>query len=160
MADKGIAMLCEIVGTWKWDTRQNRISLDAALAPYFSVSEAQAVAGITLEQCLEVIHPDDREDVRSASTVAHLSAGGYYQDYRVVSPILGVRRLLDIGKRSLENPLGYFGMIIDASQNEAHRSLEFHIAEAQKINDRFGNAAAGYLLEAVMHSLKTIKSHH
>lgn len=153
-------MLCEIVGTWKWDTRQNRISLDAALAPYFSVSEAQAAAGITLEQCLEAIHPDDRETVRSVSAVAHLSAGGYYQDYRVISPMLGIRRLLDIGKRSLENPPGYFGLIIDASQNEAHRSLEFHIAEAQKINNQFGDAATGYLLEAVMHSLKAMKSHH
>ncbi|TRX73223.1 ATP-binding protein [Pseudomonas mangiferae] len=72
-----------VIGTWVWDIPTNHFVADERFARAFSLDPAQAAQGLTLEQVVESIHPEDRPAIEAL--IAHtLRVGGPYRaEYRV-----------------------------------------------------------------------------
>jgi PAS domain S-box-containing protein len=74
----------EVIGTWDWDIRGNRLLADSRFARLFGVEPARAEAGVPLPQFLAGIHPEDREGVAAAIERILATGGRYAQDYRIL----------------------------------------------------------------------------
>jgi PAS domain S-box-containing protein len=72
-----------IIGTWFWDLRNDRFAVDEAFANAFGLDPAQGRAGLSLEQVIANVHPDDLEGLATAINDAIKRGGAYAHQYRV-----------------------------------------------------------------------------
>jgi len=71
-----------IIGTWFWDVPANRFSVDEAFARAFGLDPALGRSGLSLDQVIETVHPDDKEDLAAAIGDALKRGGPYAHQYR------------------------------------------------------------------------------
>ncbi len=72
-----------IVGTWVWDIKTNQFTVDAGFASAFGLDPALGHQGISLEQVMGTIHPDDKAGLIEAITQVMKEGGAYMHQYRV-----------------------------------------------------------------------------
>jgi PAS domain S-box-containing protein len=72
-----------IIGTWNWDLRVDSFSVDEAFATAFGLDPAQGREGLTLDQIITTVHPEDREELQQAIREVVNRGGAYVHQYRV-----------------------------------------------------------------------------
>ncbi len=72
-----------IMGTWLWDLAADRFTVDEAFARNFGLDPALGRAGLSLEQVVATVHPDDRPRLAAAIDEAIARGGAYAHQYRV-----------------------------------------------------------------------------
>ncbi|WP_409521971.1 MULTISPECIES: ATP-binding protein [unclassified Pseudomonas] len=113
-----------IIGTWHWHLPSDRFTVDEAFAKAFGMDPAQGREGLSLEQVIATVHPEDREGLKTAITAAAARGGAYAHQYRV-RRVDGVYYWLEAnGRVELAEdgtPLRFPGVLIDV---EERRSVE------------------------------------
>ncbi|MDE1181902.1 ATP-binding protein [Paraburkholderia sp.] len=72
-----------IIGTWFWDLPNDRFTVDEAFAHVFGLDPAQGREGLSLEQVIANVHPDDRTGLTTAISEVIARGGHYAHQYRV-----------------------------------------------------------------------------
>jgi len=72
-----------IVGTWLWDLPSDRFTVDEGFARAFGIDPALGRDGLSLEQVVATVHPDDRQGLAEAINEAIVRGGAYAHQYRV-----------------------------------------------------------------------------
>lgn len=72
-----------IIGTWHWDLPTNCFTVDPAFAQAFGLDPALGRTGLSLEQVIATVHPDDRAGLIAAIDDAIGRGGAYAHQYRV-----------------------------------------------------------------------------
>jgi PAS domain S-box-containing protein len=73
-----------ILGTWLWDIPANRFEVDEGFARTFGLDPGLGHAGLTFDQVITSVHPDDRADLAAATDAAMIHGGAYAHQYRVM----------------------------------------------------------------------------
>ncbi len=109
------------IGTWTWDTANDRVIADENLARVFGLSPKEA-AGAPIEKYLDSMHPDDRPAVVAAVAGAMDDPNGKFEiDYRVVRKDGGMSWVTARGKveRDAAGQPKYFpGVVIDITNRK------------------------------------------
>ena len=71
-----------IIGTWSWDVPANRFTVDEGFAAAFGFDPALGRSGLSLEQVVATVHPDDRAGLAEAINAALARGGPYAHQYR------------------------------------------------------------------------------
>lgn len=72
-----------IIGTWHWDIVRDCFTVDEGFARSFGLDPALGRQGLTLEQVVASVHPEDRAGLSAAINEAILRGGAYAHQYRV-----------------------------------------------------------------------------
>ncbi|SDH75164.1 PAS domain S-box-containing protein [Pseudomonas flavescens] len=72
-----------IIGTWFWDLPSNRFTVDEAFARNFGLDPALGRDGLSLQQVVETVHPDDIDSLLAAIDETISRGGPYAHQYRV-----------------------------------------------------------------------------
>jgi PAS domain S-box-containing protein len=72
-----------IFGTWHWDLPNDSFTVDEAFSRAFGLDPALGREGITLEQVIATVHPEDRPGLTTAIKEAVARGGAYAHQYRV-----------------------------------------------------------------------------
>ena len=72
-----------IVGTWFWDLPTDRFTVDEAFARSFGLDPALGRVGLSLEQVVANVHPDDKAGLIAAISEVVARGGAYAHQYRV-----------------------------------------------------------------------------
>lgn len=72
-----------IIGTWLWDPRTDRFSIDEGFARAFGIDPALGRDGLSLSQVVATVHPEDLPPLRKAIDAALRRGGPYAHQYRV-----------------------------------------------------------------------------
>ncbi|GGM19131.1 histidine kinase [Pseudomonas asuensis] len=72
-----------IIGTWFWDLPSDQFTVDEAFAWTFGLDPALGRKGLSLEQVVATVHPDDREGLETAIREVIARGGAYAHQYRV-----------------------------------------------------------------------------
>ncbi|MGF0238983.1 PAS domain-containing protein [Rhodococcus sp. IEGM1300] len=72
-----------IIGTWHWDLPTDRFTVDEAFARVFDLDPKLGRDGLSLEQVVVTVHPDDREGLITAINEVITRGGAYSHQYRV-----------------------------------------------------------------------------
>ncbi|MBZ6411620.1 MAG: response regulator [Methylobacterium sp.] len=71
-----------IIGTWFWDLPTDRFTVDEAFARSFGLDPVLGREGLSLEQVIETVHPDDRAGLIAAIDAVVIRGGAYAHQYR------------------------------------------------------------------------------
>ncbi len=72
-----------IIGTWFWDLKTDQFTVDEAFAETFGIPRALGREGLSLEQIVATVHPEDKDELITAINKAIESGGAYAHRYRV-----------------------------------------------------------------------------
>jgi PAS domain S-box-containing protein len=72
-----------IIGTWHWDVVADQFTVDEPFAVAFGVDPALGREGISLEQMVATVHPEDKPALLAAVEEALARGGRYAHQYRV-----------------------------------------------------------------------------
>lgn len=72
-----------IMGTWHWHLPADGFSVDEAFARVFNLDPALGRDGLSLEQIVTSVHPEDREGLIAAINEVIARGGAYSHQYRV-----------------------------------------------------------------------------
>lgn len=72
-----------IVGTWFWDVPADSFTVDDAFAEAFGIDPALGRRGISLDQIVATVHPEDKAGLNAAIEEALSRGGIYVHQYRV-----------------------------------------------------------------------------
>jgi len=139
-----IALKAARMGTWDWEIKTNRESLDDNLRELFGLRPDQNIS--TIEQFYSLIHPDDRASVvaafdRTREEGVHLST-----EFRVQRSDGGQRWLMDQGDVLLDEygePDRMSGACMDITQR---REAEDALRESEERFRLFVNGVRDYAL--------------
>lgn len=72
-----------IFGTWHWDLPNDSFTVDEAFARAFGLDPALGHEGLSLEQVIATVHPEDRQGLVTAINEVIARGGAYAHQYRV-----------------------------------------------------------------------------
>lgn len=72
-----------IIGTWNWDLRTDRFTVDEGFARGFGLDPALGRERLSLEQIITSVHPEDRPGLIAAIDEVIARGGAYAHQYRV-----------------------------------------------------------------------------
>ncbi|WP_164549811.1 PAS domain-containing protein [Altericroceibacterium xinjiangense] len=72
-----------IIGTWFWDLPTDRFTVDEQFAGAFGIDPELGRSGLSLEQVIATVHPDDKPGLIAAIDEAIGRGGPYAHQYRV-----------------------------------------------------------------------------
>ncbi|WP_439858171.1 PAS domain-containing protein [Pseudomonas syringae] len=72
-----------IIGTWHWDLPTDRFTVDEAFAKAFGLDPALGREGLSLEQVIATVHPEDKQGLIHAINAVITSGRVYAHQYRV-----------------------------------------------------------------------------
>ncbi|WP_409568418.1 ATP-binding protein [Methylobacterium sp. J-072] len=72
-----------IIGTWVWDLQADEFTVDEAFARSFGLDPALGRVGLSLEQVIATVHPEDRQGLIAAINEVIARGGAYAHQYRV-----------------------------------------------------------------------------
>ncbi|RON69882.1 hybrid sensor histidine kinase/response regulator [Pseudomonas fluorescens] len=72
-----------IIGTWHWDLPTDRFTVDESFAKIFDLDPKLGRHGLSLEQVVTAVHPEDRDGLTCAINEAIARGGAYSHQYRV-----------------------------------------------------------------------------
>lgn len=115
------------VGTWDWDVRADRLTVNERFAQLYAVPAAER-DGQPLARFVVAIVPEDRERVEQAIAAAIAGGSDYRQDYRVRNADGAVRWVTARGRCFLDEqgrPLRFPGVVTDNTEEiEERQRLE------------------------------------
>ena len=118
-----------IFGTWHWDLPSDSFTVDEAFARAFGLDPLLGHEGLSLEQVVETVHPDDREGLMTAIDEAIRRGGAYAHQYRVRRADGKYYWIEANGRVNFSEegvPLSFPGVLIDVEERrsvEAQRDL-------------------------------------
>ncbi|MDC6700645.1 PAS domain-containing protein, partial [Leclercia adecarboxylata] len=72
-----------IIGTWNWHLPTDRFTVDEGFANAFGLDPALGREGLSLEQIIATVHPEDKEGLIAAISEVIGRGGAYAHQYRV-----------------------------------------------------------------------------
>ena len=87
-----------IVGSWDWDLVADRIYADAEVAELFGVPVLDAELGVSIEDFLPRIFPEDLDRVVRLIDRARRTGGAYRASYRLALPNGELKHILAVGR--------------------------------------------------------------
>lgn len=72
-----------IIGTWDWDVKRDSFAVDERFAIAFGLDPKLGRAGLSLEQVISTVHPEDRAALKLAIEEVISRGGRYAHQYRV-----------------------------------------------------------------------------
>ncbi|PBP70362.1 hybrid sensor histidine kinase/response regulator [Pseudomonas syringae] len=72
-----------IIGTWHWDLPTDRFTVDEAFAKAFGLDPALGREGLSLEQVIATVHPEDKQGLITAINAVITNGRVYAHQYRV-----------------------------------------------------------------------------
>ena len=118
------------IGTWFFDTAQDRVEADSNMARFFSVSEEETNGG-PLTSYLRAIYPDDLERVTAAIAASVTQGVPYDIEFRLARPDGALFWIAARGNSSFDDegkPVSMAGVVIDIT---AKRAAEETAAQAR-----------------------------
>ncbi|MGE7414305.1 ATP-binding protein [Methylobacterium tarhaniae] len=111
-----------IIGTWFWDLPNDRFTVDEAFARSFGLDPGLGREGLSLEQVIETVHPDDRAGLIAAIDAVVIRGGAYAHQYRTRRTDgqyywLEANGRVDHGPDG--TPLSFPGVLIDVNERRA-----------------------------------------
>lgn len=109
------------VGIWDWDVPNDRVYADERFGVLYSVDAKHAAEGAPIEEFLDAIYVDDREEVARAIQAALGSAGELSVEYRIGAGAAGTRWLLARGRCFHDDrgrPLRFPGIVVDITERK------------------------------------------
>ncbi len=113
-----------IIGTWFWDIPANKFTIDEAFADAFGLDPALGREGLSLDQIIETVHPDDKAGLKVAIEDAMTRSGPWAYQYRTRRLDGNFYWLEANGRVELAadgTPLNFPGVLLDI---EARRTVE------------------------------------
>ena len=113
-----------IIGTWFWDIRADKFTIDEAFASAFGLDPTLGREGLSLDQIIETVHPDDKAGLSAAIGDALARGGPWAHQYRTRRLDGKFYWLEANGRVELSadgTPLHFPGVLLDI---EARRSVE------------------------------------
>ncbi len=113
-----------IIGTWFWDIPANKFTIDEAFADAFGLDPALGREGLSLDQIIETVHPDDKAGLKAAIDDAMTRSGPWAHQYRTRRLDGNFYWLEANGRVELAadgTPLNFPGVLLDI---EARRTVE------------------------------------
>ncbi len=111
-----------IIGTWLWDLPNDRFTVDEAFARSFGLDPHLGREGLSLEQVIETVHPDDRAGVVAAIDAVVIRGGAFAHQYRTRRAD-GQYYWLEANGRVDHapdgTPLSFPGVLIDVNERRA-----------------------------------------
>lgn len=127
-----------IIGTWVWHLPTDRFNVDEAFARSFGLDPALGRAGLSLEQVIATVHPDDRQGLLAAIDEVIARGGAYAHQYRVRRHDGQYYWLEANGRVDLAadgTPLNFPGVLIDVQGRRAVEAERDHaIARLRALN--------------------------
>ncbi len=111
-----------IIGTWLWDLRTDRFTVDEGFARNFGLDPTLGRIGLSLEQVIATIHPDDKPGVAAAISETIARGGSYAHQYRVQRADGKFYWIEANGRVDLApdgTPLSFPGVLIDVEEKRA-----------------------------------------
>ncbi|WP_157264294.1 PAS domain-containing hybrid sensor histidine kinase/response regulator [Azohydromonas aeria] len=132
-----------IIGTWMWDLPTDAFTVDERFAESFGIDPALGRSGLSLEQVIATVHPDDLEGLRAAIAEVIGRGGPYSHEYRVrgrdgVYRWIQANGRVELGPRG--EPLRFPGVLLDVGQR---RALEAERDQALERLRAFAEAVPG-----------------
>ena len=128
-----------IIGTWFWDIPSDRFTVDEAFARAFGLDPALGREGLSLDQVIETVHPDDRDALVAAIKAALARGGPYAHQYRTKRADGGYYWLEANGRVDLAadgTPLSFPGVLIDVEDRRAVEAERERVTEMlRSLND-------------------------
>lgn len=132
-----------IVGTWDWELPTDRFTVDERFAFFFGLDPALGRSGLSLEQVVATVHPDDLAGLRAAVATAIARGGPYSHEYRVRG-LDGSYRWIQANGRvdhaADGTPARFPGVLLDI---QARRALEAERDRAANLLRAFVAAVPG-----------------
>ncbi len=113
-----------IIGTWNWDLPTDRFTVDEGFAYAFGLDPSLGRNGLSLEQVVETVHPEDRAGLMAAIGEAISRGGAYAHQYRVRradGKYYWIEANGRVDRTDDGTPLSFPGVLIDV---EDRRSIE------------------------------------
>jgi PAS domain S-box-containing protein len=111
-----------IIGTWVWDLQADEFTVDEAFARSFGLDPAFGRVGLSLEQVIATVHPEDRQGLVAAINEVIARGGAYAHQYRVRRTDgkyywIEANGRVDLGPDG--TPLSFPGVLIDVEDRRA-----------------------------------------
>ncbi len=107
------------MGSWHWDISENRRYFDDQTCDLLGVDPTKFTG--TAEEFFEILHPDDRANVREAFTRAIEQDAPYEPEYRAVGPDGSIRHLASRGRLVRDDrgkPAMIHGVVWDVTERK------------------------------------------
>ncbi len=143
-----LALEAARMGTWTWDIATGRVDWDEAMAAQFAIPSASFDG--TFERFIELVHPDDREAVRTQVALAAESTGDLHIEHRIVWPNGEVHWIEGRGRVLRDeggNVTGMVGIGMNIDQRKAGEAL---MAEAARLRVAQERSTIRVLQEALV----------
>ncbi|MFK3971556.1 PAS domain-containing protein [Pseudomonas sp. NPDC087358] len=140
-----------IIGTWHWHLPTDRFTVDEAFARAFGLDPALGRDGLSLEQIIATVHPEDRNGLTAAIAEVISRGGAYAHQYRVRRAdglyywieANGRVELADNG-----TPLRFPGVLIDVEERRSvERERDRATAALRALNDTLEQRVAERTVE-------------
>ncbi|WP_312932983.1 PAS domain-containing protein [Pseudomonas sp.] len=122
-----------IIGTWHWDLVHDRFTVDEAFALAFGLDPAIGRVGLSLEQVVTTVHPEDRAGLIAAIDEACQRGGAYAHQYRVKradGQYYWIEANGRVDHAADGTPLDFPGVLIDVGERRAVREERDHALNA------------------------------
>ncbi|WP_298235802.1 response regulator [uncultured Azohydromonas sp.] len=132
-----------IIGTWMWDLSTGNLTVDERLAESFGIDSALGHTGLSLEQVLANVHPEDLPGLHLTIGQALSRGGACSHEYRVRGRDGSYRWVRGNGRVDRADdgaPLRLPGVVLDI---EHRRSLEAERDRALELLRAFADAVPG-----------------
>ncbi|AIR91252.1 PAS domain-containing hybrid sensor histidine kinase/response regulator [Pseudomonas cremoricolorata] len=113
-----------IIGTWHWDLVHDRFTVDEAFALAFGLDPSLGRVGLSLEQVVTTVHPEDRAGLIAAIDEACKRGGAYAHQYRVRRAdgrYYWIEANGRVDHAADGTPLDFPGVLIDVEERRAVR---------------------------------------
>jgi PAS domain S-box-containing protein len=117
------------IGTWFWDTKQDKIFADKNLASMFGLASEDVVSGLSLDRLAQAIHTDDRDRVLLEINQAIDKKSMFESEYRILNGEGDVRWVIARGRVETDKAgvvTDFPGVIVDITERKtAENNLRF-----------------------------------
>ena len=132
-----------IIGTWFWDVPADRFTVDEAFAHAFGIDPALGREGLSLDQMMATVHPDDQPGLTAAIDRALTLGSRYAHQYRVKRSDGDYYWIEANGRVDLDEagaPARFSGVLLDIAER---RRVEAERDRAETLLSSFVEAVPG-----------------
>ncbi|MCU6455533.1 PAS domain S-box protein [Sphingomonas sp. A2-49] len=149
-----------IIGTWVWDLPNDRFTVDEPFARAFGLDPALGREGLSLEQVVATVHPDDQAGLAAAIREAIERGGSYAHQYRT-RRANGQYHWLEANGRVEHaadgTPLSFPGVLIDVEERrKLAEERDRALIELRRLNDTLEQRVAARTAD-LMHAEEALR---